>query len=260
MNRILDPVTKTTIIIPMDHAVEGYFEQLEDPRKLIQSLVDAGVNGFLMRRGLAKFSSLQFAGRVGFIYRITSATSLRNKVTDQSFVTTVEEAIRLGADAVAATVFVGSEDEKEDLRMFGLIADECDKWGIPLLGEMMPIGTKDAVPFDGPYSYEDVRIAVRVGCEEGADMIKTYYTGDPESFKKIVRYSTVPVTIAGGPKIRNVIDILKMVKEVMNSGAVGICMGRKIWTYENPPALVRALLKIMVDKASVEEARIELST
>jgi len=260
MGRILDPVTKTTIIVPMDHAVEGYFEQLEDPRKLIQSLVDAGVKGFLMRRGLAKFASLQFAGRVGLIYRITSATALRNKVTNQSFITSVEEAVRLGADAVAATVFVGSESEKEDLRMFGLVADECDKWGVPLLGEMMPIGTKDSVPFDGPYSYEDVRIAVRVGCEEGADMIKTFYTGDPESFSKIVRYSTVPVTIAGGPKVRDVVDILKMVKDVMDSGAAGICMGRKIWAYENPPALVRALLKIMVNKASVEEAQIELNT
>lgn len=254
MRRIFEPITNTSLIIPMDHPVEGYFPELEDPRKIIEELANAGVNAFLLRRGLAKFTSLQYIGRAALILRITSATSLRNKVTEQVFVSSVEEALRLGADAVAATIFVGSEREIEDLRYFGIIADECDKWSVPLLGEMIPIGGKDSTPYDGPYTAEDVRQAVRVGCEEGADFIKTHYTGDIESFRKVIKYSTVPVVIAGGPKVENITDILKMAKDGMEAGAAGFAMGRKIWTYKDPPALTRALLKIIRDKVGVEEA------
>jgi len=101
-------------------------------------------------------------------------------------------------------------------------------------------------------------MAVRVGCEEGEDFIKTYYTGSVESFRKVIRYSTIPVIIAGGSKVRNTMDILKMVKDGMEAGAAGFAMGRKIWAHKDPAALARAVLKIVRNKTEIEETKKEL--
>jgi fructose-bisphosphate aldolase/2-amino-3,7-dideoxy-D-threo-hept-6-ulosonate synthase len=257
-NRIFDKRTKTTLILPMDHPVEGYFPELEDPRGIIKNTIDAGVNAVLLRRGLARFAATEYSGRAGLILRITCASSLGSYTTEQPFVSTVEQALRLGADAVVTNLFVGSKNEPELLRQFGMIADACDQWGMPLLAEMMPIGGKGAVAFDGPYTMDEVRIAVRVGAEEGADFIKTYYSGDKEGFRQIVKYSPVPIVIAGGPGAKNVKDVLQMVRDAMDAGAVGIAMGRKIWGSKNPVALVKALSKIIKEKATVQEALKEL--
>jgi len=259
LRRIFDTKTNTTLIVPMDHAVEAYFKQLEEPGKIIKEVINAGANALLLRRGLAKLASPHYMGQAGLILRVSCATGLRNKLTEQILVSSVEEALRLGADAVAITVFVGSQRETEDLRWLGMLSDECDKWGMPLLGEMLPIGGEGSIPFDGPYNADDVRLAVRVGMEEGVDFIKTYYTGDIESFKKVVKYANVPVVIAGGPKVKTIYDLLKMVKDAMDSGASGASIGRNIWMYEDPASLVKALLKIIREKASVNEAMKELN-
>ncbi len=258
MHRIFDFKTNTTLILPMDHAIEGYFKQLEDPRPIIRQAVDAGANALLLRRGLAEFAASEYSGRAGLIYRITSAPSLGDFVTDQPFISSVEEAVRLGADAVVATVFIGSAKGPELMSSFGTIADACHKWGMPFCGEMMPIGGKNSVPYDGPYNLDEVRIAVRTGAEEGADFIKTYYTGDSDSFREIVKYSMVPVVIAGGPKVDSVKEVLQIVSDAIHAGAAGIAMGRKIWGSDNPASLVRALVKIIRERASIEEAMKEL--
>jgi fructose-bisphosphate aldolase/2-amino-3,7-dideoxy-D-threo-hept-6-ulosonate synthase len=259
LGHIFDAKTDTALIVLIDHPVVAYFEELEDPRERIKILAEGGANAFLLRRGLAKFASSEYAGRAALILRVSCASGLRNKLSEEIFVSTVEEALRLGADAVAATLFVGSEREPEDLQNLGFLSDACDEWDMPLLGEMMPIGGKDALPYDGPYSVDDLRLAVRFGAEEGVDFIKTHYTGDPVSFRKVVKYSTVPIVIAGGPKKETVKGTLEMVKEALDAGAAGICMGRNLWGYKDPQGLLRALIKVMREKTSVEQAMKELS-
>jgi fructose-bisphosphate aldolase/2-amino-3,7-dideoxy-D-threo-hept-6-ulosonate synthase len=242
----------------MDHPVEGYFPELADPKTLVATLASAGPNAFILRRGAAATAASGYAGRASLILRITCATGLRNKMAEQTYTASVEEAVRLGADAVVPNVFFGSEREVEDLHNFGILADACEAWGMPLLVEAMPIGVKDATPFEGPYSVEDIRLAVRTAAEEGADFVKTYYPGDPDNFSKITRYSTVPVVIAGGPKTSRIEDTLRMVYDAMKGGAKGIALGRKVWGSENPTATLRALKKIVRDGVSVDAALSEL--
>lgn len=256
LGRLFDATSKTSIILPMDHGVEepGYHE-LESPIELVTSLAGAGVNAFLMRRGLARFTAGAFAGRAGWVQRLTGRTGLSPGLeTDQLVFASVEEALRNGADAVVPTFFLGPETEAEQLPQLGAIADECSKLGMPLLAEIFPVGGPDATPYDGPYTIEDMRVAVRVASEEGADLIKTWYTGDPESFRQVVDYSLVPVLIAGGPKARTERDVLDMVRGAMDGGAAGIAMGRKIWQSPDPAGMVRALAAIIRRGASVDEA------
>ena len=254
--RLFDPDSQTSIILPMDHGVEeaGYSE-LERPTELIRSLAEAGVNGFLTRRGLGAFAIDQFAGRAGWVQRLTARTGLSPGLeNDQLVLAGVEQALHNGADAVVPTFFIGGERETVQLPALGAIADECNRLAIPLLAEIFPVGGPDATPYDGPYTVDDMRVAVRVASEEGADFIKTWYTGDPESFQQVVDYSLVPVLVAGGPKANTEREVLELVRGAMDGGAAGIAMGRKIWQSADPAGMVRALSAVIRHGAAVDEA------
>lgn len=100
--------------------------------------------------------------------------------------------------------------------------------------------------------------AARVGAELGADIIKTNYTGDVDSFKKVVKGCPVPIIIAGGPKMATDRDLLKMASEAIKTGAAGVSIGRNVFQHRNPVGMVRALSKIVQEEASVEQAMREL--
>ncbi len=225
---------------------------------LFASLVEAGADGFLMRRGLAMYSS-QVRGKTGWVARITTRTGVATTVDprldlDQLVTATVEQALRDGADAVVPTFFLGDPYEAKCLPQLGLISDECTKVGMPLLAEVFPVGGPEASPYNGPYSLDDMRVTVRVASELGADFIKTWYSGSPESFKKIVAYSTIPILIAGGPKADTPLQVLEMVKGAMDAGARGAVIGRKVWQSPDPPAMVRAIYMIVHECADVGTA------
>jgi DhnA family fructose-bisphosphate aldolase class Ia len=254
--RLFDPDSQTSFILPMDHGVEeaGYSE-LERPLELIADLARAGVNGFLTRRGLGAFAADAFAGRAGWVTRLTARTGLSPGLENEQLVlASVEQALHNGADAVVPTFFIGHDTEATQLPAFGAIADECNRLAIPLLAEIFPQGGADATPYDGPYTIDDMRVAVRVASEEGADFIKTWYTGDPSSFSRVIDYSLVPVLIAGGPKADSERAVLEMVRGAMDAGAAGIAMGRKIWQSGDPAGMARALCAIMREGASVDDA------
>ncbi len=258
LSRIIDPKSGAAVLITMDHGVEGYYKELQDPRATVRAIIEGGATSFLLRRGLARFICDEIRGKAGFVYRVTTATGLRDKFSEQIFLTGVEEALRIGADAVVPTFFIGAETEVRDFLAFGHLADKCHEWGMPLLAEVFPIGGPGTEPFAGPYSVDEVRDCCRAAAEEGADFIKTYYTGSPDSFKKVVDYCPVPVLIAGGAKIETPLDVLKMVKGAMDAGGKGIAAGRNIWQYKNPKAMARALSRIIKEHISVEEAAKEL--
>jgi len=93
-------------------------------------------------------------------------------------VCTVEEVIKMGADAVSMHINIGSETEADQLEQLGTISRDCTDWGMPLLAMMYPRGKKITNPHDPMH----VAHAARIGAELGADVVKTVYTGDPGQF------------------------------------------------------------------------------
>ena len=250
--RLMDPDTRTTIILPIDHAIEESFDELVRPRELVAELARAGVNAFLMRRGLAAYARDAFAGRAGWIQRVTGRSGLsRGRDLEQLVLGSVEEAARNGADAVVPTFFIGPETEAEQLTALARISDECNRLGLPLVAEIFPA---DGAPYEGPYSVADMRLAVRIASEEGADLIKTWYTGDPESFHEVIDYSLVPVVVAGGARKGGERGLLEMVDGAMDAGAAGVAVGRRVWQSPDPAATVRALQAVIRERAPVEDA------
>jgi DhnA family fructose-bisphosphate aldolase class Ia len=258
LGRILDPETGTTIVLPLDHAIEEPdFRELEDPRDLIGDLAEAGVDCFLTRRGTARYAAHRFAGKAGWIQRLTGRTGFSADHNQQLVLASVEQALRNGADCVVPTFFLGEHTEPYQLTQLGQIADECARLGMPLMAEIFPVGSAEAAPYDGPYTVDEMRIAVRVASEEGADLIKTWYTGDAESFRSVIDYSLAPVIVAGGARSDDPRDVLEMAHGAITAGAVGFAMGRKVWQSRDPVAMVKALRRILRG-ASVDEALTEL--
>jgi DhnA family fructose-bisphosphate aldolase class Ia len=258
LSKLFDAESGNAVIIPMDHGVEGYFAELQDPGPLVKTLAEAGADGFLTRRGFAANAGGHFGG-AGWVQRITgrSGIAVARQVdldNDQLFVSSIEQAVRNGADCVVPTVFLGGPQERETLPLLGAVSDKCAELGMPIMMEVFPVGDPGAVPYNGPYTLDDMRVAVRIAAEEGADCIKTWYSGDAKSFRKIVDYAYVPVLIAGGPKAENARDVLEMVKGAMDAGARGTTVGRKIWQAPNPGGMVRAVSMIVHEGADVARA------
>ena len=140
----------------------------------------------------------------------------------------------------------------EDL---GLIADECTELNMPLLAMMYPRGENIPNPFDPKV----VAHVARIGAELGADIVKTLYTGDSDSFRSVVDGCPVPVVIAGGPQVSNDKELLDMVKGAIDAGAAGVSMGRNIFQHSNPEKITKAISNIIFDNSSVESAMEVLS-
>ena len=121
---------------------------------------------------------------------------------------------------------------------------------MPLLAMMYPRGEK----IKDPHDPEIVAHVARIGADCGADIVKTVYTGDIDSFARVVKGTPVPVVIAGGPIAKTDLDILKMTEDAMNAGAKGVTYGRNIFGHTNPEKMVQALAGIIFRKETAEEA------
>ncbi|MGQ0772225.1 MAG: 2-amino-3,7-dideoxy-D-threo-hept-6-ulosonate synthase [Nitrososphaerota archaeon] len=236
------------LCIPMDHGISnGPIEGLENPSEIIQKCETRGLTSVIINKGILK--SLPRPTRIGVLVHFSASTSLSMSPNRKMLTGTVEEALRLGADGVSLHINVGGKEEPEMLEQLGMIADECHKWNMPLLAMMYPRGEN----IKNPHDPEIVGHVARIGAELGADIVKTLYTGDVDSFTKIVKSIPVPVVIAGGPKAKTDADVLKMTEDAMKAGAKGVTYGRNIFAHKNPDKMVEALAGIIFRKESAKE-------
>ena len=251
LERIIDRNSGKTVIIPMDHGVTvGPIEGLADMREAVSKVVAGGANAILMHKGMVR-AGHRGAGRdVGLIIHLSAGTSMSPDPNAKELVCSVEEAIKLGADAVSIHINLGAETDKEMLRQLGQVSERCMEWQMPLVAMMYTRGPKIKNEFD----VENVKHAARVGAELGADIIKVPYTGNVDSFREVVQGCPVPVVIAGGPKMDSDEDIFEMVASALKAGAAGLSIGRNAFQHEKPDRIVAALCKMVHENASVEDA------
>jgi len=124
-----------------------------------------------------------------------------------------------------------------------------------LIAMMYPRGAK----IENEHSPEVVNIATRAGAELGADIVKTNYTGDIDSFKEIVNGAHVPVIIAGGPKMDTTKDLLNMVYDSVQAGGSGVAFGRNVFQAEDPRKIISAIAKIVHQNYTADEVLKEYS-
>jgi predicted phospho-2-dehydro-3-deoxyheptonate aldolase len=251
LERIIDRNSGKTVIVPMDHGVTvGPIAGLEDMRATVSKVVSGGANAILMHKGMVLAGHRGTGKDVGLIIHLSGGTSISPDPNAKELVCSVEEAIKLGADAVSIHINLGAETDKEMLAQLGFVSEQCMEWQMPLVAMMYTRGPK----IKNEYDVKNVKLAARVGAELGADIVKVPYTGSVRSFTEVVQGCPVPVVIAGGPKMESDKDIFEMVDGALKAGAKGLSIGRNAFQHKNPEKIVAALCKMVHEGASIEKA------
>jgi fructose-bisphosphate aldolase/2-amino-3,7-dideoxy-D-threo-hept-6-ulosonate synthase len=250
IERIMDRKTRRTLIVPMDHGLTaGPLEGLEDMGTMVDLVAEGGANAVLGHIGLPIYGHRGYGKDIGLILHISGSTSLSTQKDYKIEVNTVNEAIKVGADAVSIHVNIGGADDAMMLETLGRVSRECREWGMPLLAMMYPRG--ENIKDDKDPSV--VKIVARIGAELGVDLVKTNYTGDPDSFKQVIKGCMAPVIIAGGTTM-NIKLLLEMAHDAISVGAAGVAFGRNIFSSKDPIGITRALSLVIHQNFDVNEA------
>ncbi|MEW6096298.1 MAG: hypothetical protein AB1567_07210 [bacterium] len=143
LNRIIEPRSKKTLIVSMDHGItQGPIKGLINIGETISQVSIGGANAVIIHKGQIKciLSVRNKGSNLGLILHLSASTSLGPDANDKQIVSSVEHALRLGADAVSIHINIGAKTEPRMLKEFGEISEKCQIWGIPLIAMMYPRG------------------------------------------------------------------------------------------------------------------------
>ena len=237
------------VVVAMDHGSQGPMPGLENPAHLLDQVVAGGADAILTSFGIATTFASKIE-RCGLILRLDGGSGFgtTNVRVWQRY--PVADAVAIGADAVGCMGLLGWPCEGENLRYLTQISSECLATGMPLMVETLPYS--ETAP--GPDLAGGIIKGARIAAEFGADFVKTKYSGDPAAFRRAVDGTYVPILMLGGPKVDSDLELLTMVKDVLDAGAAGVAMGRNIWQHAHPDRIVRALVAVVHEDAAPEEA------
>jgi predicted phospho-2-dehydro-3-deoxyheptonate aldolase len=251
LERIIDRNSRRSVIVPMDHGVTmGPIPGLQDMKGAVNKVVEGGANAIIIHKGIVAAGHRGGGKDVGLIIHLSGSTSMSPDPNAKVPVCTVEEAIRLGADAVSIHINLGAKTDDAMLRHLAEVSHTCSDWGMPLLAMMYTRGAKIASEFDVKF----VKHAARVAAELGADVVKVNYTGSPETFQEVCESCHVPVVIAGGEKVETDEQVLEMVDGALKAGSAGVSIGRNAFQHEDPQRIVQAIGMMVHGNHSVEES------
>ncbi|MFX1500936.1 MAG: 2-amino-3,7-dideoxy-D-threo-hept-6-ulosonate synthase [Promethearchaeota archaeon] len=256
LERIINRETKRTIIIPMDHGltvgpIKGIDKNLGE---IVNKVALGGANAVLGHVGIPLYAHRGYGPDIGLILHLSGSTSLSPDSNYKVLVNTVLEAVKFGADGVSIHINIGTKSDPEMLEILGSVSRECRDLGMPLIAMMYPRGEN----IENEYDVEVVKIAARIAAELGADIVKTNWTGDPDSFKEVVDGCMSPVIIAGGEK-KDIKGILEITKQSIDVGGAGVAYGRNVFQADDPTKFVKALYMIVHKNYEVNEVIKELN-
>jgi 3-hydroxy-5-phosphonooxypentane-2,4-dione thiolase len=244
MSKIIRQQDGRCVMLAVDH---GYFlgptEGLEIPNRTIKPLLPYA-DSLMVTRGILR-TSINPSTDVPIVLRVSGGTSIVGEdLSNETITTSIEEAIKLNASCLAISIFVGSKYEHQTLASLSRLVDEGEKYGIPVLA-VTAVG-KDMIR-DARY----LALACRVAAEQGAHIVKTYYC---DNFESVVEGCPVPLIIAGGKKLPNEIDALKLTYDAIEHGAAGVDMGRNIWQSSYAVAMIKSVRSIVHNNLDLREA------
>lgn len=170
----------------------------------------------------------------------------------RELIATPEDAVRLGADALAVAIPVRGATEGGYIRWLTDTVSAAARFEMPVVAHVYPRDFTDGARI--VFTPDDIAYAVRVGFEAGVDVVKVGYTGDPESFRRTVETCPIPVVIAGGPKTDNLLGALEQTAEALRAGARGAVVGRNLWGHGDATKAARAFRSVIHDGTSPREA------
>ncbi len=251
----------TLLVLPIDQGLEhgpvDFFDnpQSLDPQYQFELAEEGKFSAIALHIGLAEKYFGAYAGEVPLILKLNGKTSIPPDAQAFSALTgTVEDAVRLGADAVGYTVYVGSPAQDRDFEQFRAVRRDAERLGMPVIVWAYPRG-EAVTKKGGKESLYAIDYAARVALELGADIVKLNYPvrseRDRESpapynslditpeaaFRKVVESAgRALVLVSGGEKVTDA-ELLSKVRMSMDAGATGIIFGRNMWQRPKAEAL-----------------------
>lgn len=271
LNRLFNPASGRCFDVAVDHGFFGegsFLTGIEDLRAAVATLVAADPDAIQLTQGQARLLQNEHGGRrrPALVMRTDIANVYGSPLPDHMFSLMIPDPALRGVQLDAACIVVnlfdlpGRPEVREACISNVLLArQDCDRYGMPLMVE--PLVMKEGA--SGGYSVNgDINLIVplvRQAVELGADIIKADPTDDPSDYHHVVRTATgIPVLVRGGGKVSDR-ELLERTKAILDQGAAGIVYGRNIIQHQNPGAMTRALMAMLHENATVEQAERILS-
>jgi len=244
LSRIFNAKTGRSVMLAVDH---GYFQGpttgLRNIKKTTDPLLTYADALMITRGALRNWIPAEMDKPV--ILRVSGGQSILKELSNEIITTSIEDVIRVNASAITCSVYIGGEHEKQSIKNLSKIVNQGQDYGIPVLA-VTAVGKE--MTRDSKY----LSLACRICVELGAHIVKTYYC--ERAFEEVIEAcGNVPVVIAGGKKIEER-AALKMAKDAIKAGAVGVDMGRNVFQSNNPVGMIKAVRAIVHDDASINDA------
>jgi fructose-bisphosphate aldolase, class I len=239
----------------LEHGPKDFNDRNYDPSFVIDIALRHQFTGLILHKGLAEKYHENYSGRVPLIVKVNGKDNIAKTSPFSPVVCSVDYAVKLGADAVGYTLYVGSPDESRAMEDFRQVQERARDYGLPVIGWMYPRG--EFVPNDTDPAI--VAYGARVGLELGADVLKVKYTGSVDSFRRVVQIAGhAKIVCAGGLKT-DPQTFLQQTRDILDAGACGVAVGRNVWQSADPDGVVQSLEKLLFGGATVGKAMEVLS-
>lgn len=252
MSRLVNAKSDKMMAITVDHSLSrGILTGLIPIQSTIDKIVAGRPDAITMTKGIAELCWPKHAGKASLLLKCSNYSPVQP--TNDVVFGDAEEGVRMGADGVSMGAIMLGDFQAEQVREIGMMSKQCMSLGMPLIGHMYPKG--ESVAKDDMTKWENIAYCCRAGAELGVDIIKTTYTGNPDTMHKVVEACPSRVVIQGGDTCKTLDDYLFMTREALDCGVGGVTMGRFVWEYQDVTALVVVLRKLIHENYSVKEAK-----
>ncbi len=228
INRIFSHPSGNLCSVAVDHFMgydAGLTAGLRDVKSTLAAIMPGAPDAVTLHKGMAAALWQPYAGKLPLILQ---STLMRPDDSALQQIATAQDAIRLGADALAVAAFVRGSSEAQYLRNLADAVREASHYELPVICHIYPrdfSGAKPCISFRA----EDVEWAVRCAVEAGADIVKAPFCGDAKAQRDIVSACPVPLVAAGGPQCATLEAALGQMADAVESGVRGATIGRNIW-------------------------------
>ena len=239
LRRIVHPETGRVVLLSFTSGMDiGVAPGMGDLADVVTQLALTGhVTAALVHAGVQE-SILKRCPHLpcGSVVDLFGGTWITTNPDRREQICSLEHAVRVGADAVAMTLSVGSSDESRQLRLCGQIARECQRWGMPLIVRIDTSTTDAKRQFSATLCGQGARLAY----ELGADLVAVNYSGEPHTFAAALKGIDIPVLVGGAPNLATDDALLSSVQQAVNGGAHGIALsGPMFWDNAPTPLLAK---------------------
>ncbi|MER6023024.1 2-amino-3,7-dideoxy-D-threo-hept-6-ulosonate synthase [Streptomyces anulatus] len=230
------------LVVPLDHSVtDGPIATAAGLNHLVGRLSDNGVDAIVLHKGTLRRLDPEPFTRTSLIVHLSVSTMHAPDPDAKYLVSDVENALRLGADAVSVHVNVGSAGEAAQVADMAAVADACDRWNIPLLAMMYPRGPEISDPRDLVL----VKHVATLAADLGADLVKVPCPRTVTDLADVVGACPVPVLVAGGQVAGTTEELLDAVGGILDTGVGGLAMGRNIFQADDPGKRARQVADLV---------------